>query len=278
MLATLIIIFREVIEAGLIVGIVLAATKGVPGRSLWVALGVLGGVIGAAILAVFAGGLSSLFQGSGQELFNATVLLIAVCMLTWHNVWMASHGREISQQMKAVGADVKIGAKSLAALAIVVGIAVLREGSEVVLFLYGILAQGGASASGMVTGGLLGVLAGAAVSAVIYLGLVAIPMKRLFAVTGALIALLAAGLAVQAMAFLQQAGVARFFEKPLWNTSSVVSDGSMVGRLLKTLIGYTDQPDGLQLIAWVAVIAAMFGLTKLVGRRHASPPKVATSA
>ncbi len=271
MLATLIIIFREVIEAGLIVGIVLAATKGVPGRSLWVALGVLGGVIGAAILAVFAGGLSSLFQGSGQELFNATVLLIAVCMLTWHNIWMASHGREISQQMKAVGADVKIGAKSLAALAIVVGIAVLREGSEVVLFLYGILAQGGTSAAGMATGGVLGVLAGAAFSAVIYLGLVAIPMKRLFAVTGALIALLAAGLAVQAMAFLQQAGVVRLFEKPLWNTSGVVSDGSMVGRLLKTLIGYTDQPDGLQLIAWVAVIAAMFGLTKLVGRRRNRP-------
>src|SRR6201999_3178640 len=130
---------------------------------------------------------------------------IAVCMLTWHNVWMASHGREISQQMKAVGADVKIGAKSLAALAIVVGIAVLREGSEVVLFLYGILAQGGTSAAGMATGGLLGVLAGAAFSAVIYLGLIAIPMKRLFAVTGALIALLAAGLAVQAMAFLQAA-------------------------------------------------------------------------
>jgi high-affinity iron transporter len=277
MLATLIIIFREVIEAGLIVGIVLAATKGVPGRSLWVALGVLGGVIGAAILAVFAGGLSSLFQGSGQELFNATVLLIAVCMLTWHNVWMARHGREISQHMKAVGADVKIGAKSLAALAIVVGIAVLREGSEVVLFLYGILAQGGTSAAGMVTGGLLGVLVGAAFSAVIYLGLVAIPMKRLFAVTGALIALLAAGLAVQAMAFLQQAGLVRLFEKPLWNTSSVVSDGSMIGRLLKTLIGYTDQPDGLQLMAWVAVLAAMFGLTKLVSRRQ-TPRNVATSS
>jgi high-affinity iron transporter len=278
MLATLIIIFREVIEAGLIVGIVLAATKGVPGRTLWVALGVLGGVIGAAILAVFAGGLSSLFQGSGQELFNATVLLIAVGMLTWHNVWMASHGREISREMKSVGAEVKTGTKTLAALAIVVGVAVLREGSEVVLFLYGILAQGGTSAAGMATGGLLGVLAGAAFSAVIYLGLVAIPMKRLFAVTGALIALLAAGLAVQAMAFLQQAGAVNVFDKPLWNTSGVVSDGSMVGRLLKTLIGYTDQPDGLQLIAWVVVIAAMFGLTKLVGRRRTAPPKAVASS
>jgi high-affinity iron transporter len=82
--------------------------------------------------------------------------------------------------------------------------------------------------------------------------------------------LLAAGLAVQAMAFLQAAGVLTILEKPLWNTSSVIADGSMPGRLLKTLIGYTDQPDGLQLIAWLVVVAAMFGLTKLVSRqKHA---------
>src|SRR6201996_4857480 len=155
MLSTLVIIFREVIEAGLIVGIVLAATKGVPGRALWVALGVLGGVVGAALLAVFAGGLSSLFKGAGQELFNATVLLLAVCMLTWHNVWMASHGREISREMKAVGAEVARGSRSLMAMAVVVGVAVLREGSEVVLFLYGIAAQGGTTMAGLLTGGLL---------------------------------------------------------------------------------------------------------------------------
>jgi high-affinity iron transporter len=271
MLATLIIVFREIIEAGLIVGIVLAATKGVPGRGLWVALGVAGGVAGAAVLAVFAGGLSKMFLGSGQELFNATVLLLAVGMLTWHNVWMASHGREISRQMRAVGTEVKLGARSLAALAGVVGIAVLREGSEVVLFLYGVMAQGGTTAVGMLTGGLLGVVAGVLLTALIYFGLVAIPARRLFAVTGALITLLAAGLAVQAMAFLQQAGQLTFLQTPLWNTSSVLPDGSIAGRLLKTLIGYTDQPDGLQLIAWLAVIAVIVGLTRWVGRRSMSP-------
>ena len=271
MLATLIIVFREIIEAGLIVGIVLAATKGVPGRGLWVALGVAGGVAGAGLLALFAGGLSKLFLGSGQELFNATVLLLAVGMLTWHNVWMASHGREISRQMRAVGTEVKLGARSLAALAGVVGIAVLREGSEVVLFLYGVMAQGGTTALGMLTGGLLGVVAGILLTALIYFGLVAIPARRLFAVTGALITLLAAGLAVQAMAFLQQAGQLPFLQTPLWNTSSVLPDGSIAGRLLKTLIGYTDQPDGLQLIAWLAVIAVIVGLTRWVGRRSMTP-------
>ncbi len=264
MLGALLIVFREVIEAGLIVGIVLAATKGVAGRGLWVAGGVAGGVVGAAIVAIFAGGLSSLFHGSGQELFNAAILILAVAMLTWHNVWMASHGRALSRELKAVGAAVAQGSRSLMAMAVVVGVAVLREGSEVVLFLYGIAAQGGASALGLLAGGALGVLAGAGVSLLMYLGLLAIPAHRLFSATTGLITLLAAGLGAQAASFLQQAGVIDVLTAPLWDTSAVLSEGSTLGRLLKTIVGYTDRPDGLQLIVWLAIVAMMVGLMRWV--------------
>ena len=264
MLGTLLIVFREVIEAGLIVGIVLAATKGVAGRGLWVGFGVLGGLIGASLVAIFAGGLSSLFHGSGQELFNAAILILAVGMLTWHNVWMASHGKEMSRELKAVGAEVRSGSKSLVAMAVVVGVAVLREGSEVVLFLYGIAAGGGTSAVGMFTGGVLGVIAGAALSALMYLGLLAIPAHRLFAATTGLITLLAAGLASQAVSLLQQAQVINGLTTPLWDTSRFLSESSVLGRLLKTLIGYTDRPDGAQLIAWLAVVVMMTVLMRTV--------------
>ena len=161
MLAALIIVFREVIEAGLIVGIVMAATRGVPRRGRWVAFGVAGGVLGACLVAAFAGELAAMFQGNGQELFDASILMLAVCMLTWHNVWMASHGRQMAAELKSVGAEVVSGKRTLGALAIVVGVAVLREGSEVVLFLYGIASQGGTSNAAMVAGGGLGLLAGA---------------------------------------------------------------------------------------------------------------------
>ncbi|MEI9931383.1 MAG: FTR1 family protein [Rhizomicrobium sp.] len=114
MLASLLIVFREVIEAGLIVGIVLAASRGVPRRALWVTYGVGGGVFGACLVAAFAGELESLFQGSGQEVFNAAVLALAVVMLTWHNVWMAGHGREMAREMRAVGAQVASGERTLA--------------------------------------------------------------------------------------------------------------------------------------------------------------------
>ncbi|HEY7976672.1 MAG TPA: FTR1 family protein [Rhizomicrobium sp.] len=268
MLATLVIVFREVIEAGLIVGIVLAATQGVPRRSLWVTYGVTGGVLGACLVAAFAGELASLFEGSGQEIFNATILLLAVCMLTWHNVWMAGHGREMAREMKAVGAEVSAGQRSLAALAIVVGVAVLREGSEVVLFLYGIASQGGASQSAMLIGGALGLIAGAGVSALMFLGLLQIPAGKLFSVTAWLITLLAAGMAAQAVLFLQQGGYLQVLQSTLWDTSWLLSQDSIGGRLLHTLIGYNDAPNGAQLIAYVATIAVIMGLTRWEHARH----------
>ena len=104
------------------------------------------------MVAAFAGELGALFNGSGAELFNAAILLTAVGMLTWHNTWMASHGRELAREVRAIGTAVAAGDRPLTALAVVVGVAVLREGSEVVLFLYGIFAAGGTSIADMVGG------------------------------------------------------------------------------------------------------------------------------
>src|SRR5947207_31053 len=119
MLGALIIVFREVFEAGLIVGIVLAVTRGIAGRNRWIGFGIAGGVGG--------------------------------------------------------------------------------------LFLYGIGAAGGGSGASIALGGAIGLLLGALVCMLTYLGLVRIPAKPLFRVTTILIALLAAGMAAQATAFLAQA-------------------------------------------------------------------------
>jgi len=266
MLATLVIVFREVIEAGLIVGIVLAATRGVARRGSWVSLGIGAGALGACVVAVFASQIAALFQGSGQEIFNASVLLAAVVMLAWHNSWMASHGQDMARQMKAVGGAVAAGQRPMTALAIVVGVAVLREGSEIVLFLYGIASSGSESALAMVAGGVLGILCGALLSALLYFGLVAIPMRRLFAVTTWLITLLAAGMASQAVAFLQQAGYFQRFAEPLWDTSGFLPEGSIPGRLLHSLIGYSDSPTSAQLAAYLLTIAVIIMLMRMVGR------------
>jgi len=262
-LAALLIVFREVFEAGLIVGIVMAVTAGVAGRGRWVTAGVAAGVIGACVVALFTGGLSELFGGNGQEVFNAGILSFAVIMLTWHNVWMARHGRELAAELTAAGEAVVAGSKSLAALAVVVAIAVLREGSEVALFLYGVAAaQGGASWS-MALGGGIGLVLGSLVCLATYLGLVTIPARYLFGVTSTLIAFLAAGLAAQAIAFLQQAAIVTALDETVWDTSWLLSDSSFLGRALHTLIGYVDQPTALQLIVYAGTLAVIVALMKL---------------
>src|SRR6195256_4174880 len=180
-LAALIIVFREVCEAGLIIGIVLAVTGSVPHRNRWIVGGVVAGTAAACIVAAFAGALSQLFAGMGQELFNAAILSVAVMMLTWHNVWMARHGREMAGEMRAVGQAVADGSKSLLALAVVVGVAVLREGSEVALFLYGIVASGGETAFSLAIGGIIGLALGGAVCLLTHFGLMGIPARAVVA-------------------------------------------------------------------------------------------------
>ena len=271
MLSALLIVFREVIEAGLIVGIVLAATQGVPRRGRAVSGGVLAGVLGACVVAAFAGELAALFQGNGQELFNASVLLLAVTMLTWHNVWMASHGREMARELKAAGHEVTTGKRTLAALGVVVGVAVLREGSELVLFLYGIAAQGGTTNAGLLAGGALGLAAGAAVSALMYFGLLTIPAGRLFQVTSGLITLLAAGMAAQAVLFLQNGGYIEVLNGTVWDTSRLLREDSIPGRLLHTLIGYVEAPNGAQLLAYIVTIVVILVLMRLIGKPVARP-------
>jgi high-affinity iron transporter len=269
-LAALIIVFREVFEAGLIVGIVLAVTRAVAQRGWWISGGVAGGFLGACVVAAFAGALSAAFAGVGQELFNAAVLGLAVVMLTWHNVWMARHGRELATEMRAAGEAVVKGGSSLAALAIVVGVAVLREGAEVVLFLYGILASGGTSAASVFVGGVLGLVLGALVCALAYLGLLRIPGRHLFAVTSVMIAFLAAGMAAQAVLFLAQADVLTVFDTVMWDTSWLLSEDGVVGKALHTLVGYNDRPTGMQIVVYLAVLLIMFVLMRL----FAPEPKV----
>lgn len=276
MLAALLIVFREVLEAGLIVGIVLAATRGIAGRGAWIAGGIGAGVLGAGLVAIFAGALSDAFSGSGQEVFNAGILSIAVVMLGWHNIWMARHGREVAQQMVAMGQAVALGTRSLLALAVVVMAAVLREGAEVVLFLYGIAASSNEGWLMLLLGGALGIGCGGLVSWLLYRGLVAIPVGRLFGVTSWLVALLAAGMAGQAAALLAKTDLIPSWGYEIWDTSWLIDESSIVGRALRALVGYSDRPMGAQLVAYATVLAALVIGARLASRR--ARPKAARGA
>lgn len=276
--STALIVFREVLEAALVVGIVMAGSKGAPRRGLWVGGGILAGAIGACVVAAFASAIQNAAAGIGQELMNAGILFAAVAMLGWHCIWMGRHGREIAQHVSAVSRAVMRGSRPLYALGVVVGLAVLREGSEIVLFLYGIAAGGGAGALAMLGGGVAGLAGGAAVGLAIYAGLMRIPMRYLFAVTTWMIILLAAGMASQGAEFLVQADLLPALGRRLWDTSGILSERQVVGQVLHTLIGYDARPSGIQLLFYATTLLIIGSLTWILGRPNSPAAPAARAA
>jgi high-affinity iron transporter len=277
MFASALIVFREVLEAALVLSIVAAATRMVAGRNRWLILGVAGGVLGALVVAAFANEIAQAMEGFGQELFNAGVLLIAVAMLGWHNIWMQQHGRELAARMSAVGGAVAAGSQPLYAVALAVGLAVLREGSEVVLFLYGI-AGGGATATDLALGGVVGLAIGGAVGFALYAGLLKLSTRSLFAATSWMILLLAAGMAASAAKYLTQADLLPAFGNTVWDTSWLLTENSILGQLLHILIGYVARPSGIQLVFYFATILLIGGLMLALKPRLTRAAPGATAA
>ena len=257
MFATSVIVFREVFEAALLIGIIAAATQRVPGRNRWLAAGIVAGLLGSALVAASTSSIAEMAEGLGQEIFNASVLGFAVLMLAWHNVWMASHSAALAADVRAIGSAIRDGRRECSVLFVVVGLAVLREGAETVLFLYGVsTAEGGGSLS-MLLGGLIGAGAGMLTGYAVYAGLLRIPLRWLFAATSTLVLLLAAGMASQAARFLIQADLLPSLASPLWDASNLLPQSSLWGSLLHSLIGYEDRPSGMQMVFY---LSAMLGI------------------
>ena len=279
MLGIALLVFREALEAALIVTIVAAATRGVPRRGIYIGGGIALGAVGAMVVAGFAGIIEQAVNGAGQDLFNAGVLLAAVLMIGWHVVWMSSHGRELAQQMQAVGHAVKAGSSSLTMLLAVVALAVLREGSEVVLFLYGMAADG-AGMGDLLAGVPLGLIGGMAVGYALYFGLLRIPLRHFFSATNGMLVLLAAGLASTAARFLTQADWLPTWGSQLWNSSALLSNGSVLGQALHILVGYDARPSGIQIVFYlITVLLLVMGmlLAPRLAARHVTLPVAAAS-
>jgi high-affinity iron transporter len=267
MFSAAIIVFRESLEAFLIISIMVAATRGISHRSQWIAGGVLIGLCGSALVASGMERISNLADGMGQELFNVAVLLIAVGMLAWHNIWMASHGRELALQMKSTARSVSEGGSERSVILVVIALAVLREGSETVLFLYGVATSGDNGLRDTLLGGTLGLASGAVIAGLLYLGLLRIPVSRFFAATGVLVLLLASSMASQAARLLVQADLLPSLGAPLWDSSAMLDQKTVLGTILHGLVGYEPQPAGIQVLTYVIVLLSIASAMRWVTHR-----------
>jgi len=266
MFSAALIVYREALEAALVVGIVAAATRMIAHRDRWIALGIALGCAGALALASVADILGRWANGMGHELFNAAALAVAVAMLAWHNIWMSRHGRQYADQARALGASASKGELAMSAVAIAIALTVLREGAETVLFFYGVFAGSGASSASLAQGSILGLVAGVGTGVILYRGLVRIPLRHLFSVTSVLLLLVTAGMAAQLAQILIQADVLPPIIQPLWDTSRLLPPESSAGTLLHALVGYDAQPSATQVAFAGIVLVGVFLATRMTRR------------
>ena len=257
MLKIAIIVFREILEISLVISILVAATEGIRGRNKWIFAGIGLGVLGAVLLAFFTDNISSSLDGTGQEIFNATILLASSAMIAWTVIWMSKYGKHISANLKKLGRSVLEGDKSLFALMPVVAFAVLREGAEIVLFSYGSFVSGD-SVFDLMLGAAIGLALGVLVGFALYYGMIKVLGRHFFTITSWLLIFLAAGMVASAIGFLSNANLISPIAYPLWDSSFLISEEGIFGKVLHALLGYISKPSAAQLMGYLTTITALF--------------------
>ncbi len=260
MLQIIIVVFREILEISLIVGILTAATKTIPHRSRWIISGLILGFVGSLFLALFTDTISQSLDGFGQEIFNGLVLLSAAIMISWTIIWMQKHAKTLSGELKQLSNSIQTGKKPLYSLLVVVFLSVLREGAEIVLFCYSAYISG-IEMQKIILGLMVGVTFGVILGAALYLGMLKMFGRYFFSVTTWILVFLACGITAQALGFWINADIVLALANPAWDSSQILSQNSMFGEFLHIFIGYLDRPYGMQIIAYlVNLIILIIGL------------------
>lgn len=271
MLGTGIIVFRETLEAALFIGIVAASTKGLDKRTRWLTLGVAMGMLGSLLMASAMESISNWAEGFGTDLVTACILILALAMLAWHCIWVSAHAKDMVKDARSLGCNAASGNSSLWALSVAVGLSVLREGAETVLFVGGLVSGSSESAVTIAFSVLAGLASGALAGWLVYAGLGKVKPQRLFAVTNVLILLLAGNIASQLAKTLNQADVLPYLSDNAWDISDLMSNESAPGMLLHGIIGYDANPMQLQLVFYAATVLVIYFASRIVLQRVNKP-------
>ncbi len=260
MLQIAIVVFREIVEIALILGILTAATKDIAGRTKWILSGLGLGIFTSLILAAFTNNISESLDGMGQEFFNGLILLSASFMIGWTVLWMQKHAKSLSGELKRLGNSVREGRKPLYILMIVVLISVLREGIEIVLFCYSYYIAG-VKISEIILGLFAGVILGSSLGLSFYFGLLKSFGKYFFPITTWLLIFISCGIASSGIGFWINAEIVAALGNPAIDLSGILSEESFFGKFLHMFFGYVDRPTGMQLITYFFTLFVLsFGL------------------
>ncbi|HLC04348.1 MAG TPA: iron uptake transporter permease EfeU [Anaerolineales bacterium] len=269
MIAAALITFREGLEAALIVGILVGyiqrTGRAQHMRPLW--LGVAIAVAASAGLAVAIRSVGLELEGRAEAAFEGLTMFTAAGLLTWMIFWMRYQARNVKSSLerdveKAIRRGQRWG------LASVAFIAVFREGVEMALF--ATAAAFAARGAPILIGVLLGLLSACVVGYLVYSSTARLNLKSFFNVTSALLLLFAAGLVAHGVHEFQEAVLLPTFVEHVWDTSAVLDESSILGQLMKALIGYNAAPSLLEVVSYGAYWAfAIFGVRRWIDQRLA---------
>lgn len=256
MLQIAIVVFREILEISLIIGILTAATKDIQGRAKWILSGLGLGIFASLLLALSTDKISESLDGMGQEFFNGLILISAAVMIGWTVLWMQKHARSISGELKKLSTSIREGKKPLYVLLVVVFLSVLRESAEIVLFSYSYYVSG-TLVSEITLGLIVGITLGSAAGAALYFGILKAFGKYFFIVTTWILIFLSAGISAQGIGFWINANIVPALANPAFDASEILSQQSFFGKFLHIFFGYIDQPAGAQLIAYFTTLSVL---------------------
>ncbi|MGA1860307.1 FTR1 family protein [Azospirillum sp. 11R-A] len=250
------VVWRESVEALLVVGILNAwlAVNAPEARRARVFLwsGALAGLVVAGALGGTFVALSDVLSDTALGIFRTAMVLVAAGLILQMVVWMRRHGRTMKRDLEgALGEAVTTenwwGVFTLALIALT------REGSETVVFLYGILsADLGDGRVPAIGAGSLGLLAAFATYALLQLGSHRLSWKVFFRVTESMLLLLACALVVSGVDGLIDLDVLPALSRRLWDSSWLLSDGGAIGGLVAGLTGYRARPVLTEFLAFLA--------------------------
>jgi high-affinity iron transporter len=270
MLNTLIIVWRESLEAMLVIGVLLAWIGRQPDperlkRGLWSGVGA--GIALALVLGFATFAAQSQFAGTSLEAFQLAMVLFAAVLIVQMVMWMHRHGRHMKRELEEQAAQTT-GAWGVA---MVTALAVAREGGETVVFLYGLGMEGNdGGLAGMLAAATAGFALAAATSWVVARGARFLNYRTLFRASEILLLLIANSLLANGIDRLTGMDLLPPLLDPAWDVSTLLDDTHGVGRILADFAGYRARPSGILLLAGLAYWA--FVLWRLARLDRAPTP------
>ena len=258
-----IVIFREFLEISILLSVFSAAARGIKDYKILLISGIMLGVFGACLIALFTDQLSDSLDGVGSEIFNVIIIFITVVMIASTIIWMKNYSKKLKEAMDVAASSFDNGWFSKFIFISLIASTIFREGAEIVLLIHSIVAIKHDQAPTYINAFAISAFSGCCVGFAIYKGLFRFAAKYLFKISSIFMTFIAAGLSAEAARILSSIGVINFLPDVIWNTNNIISDSSLGGKLLKVLIGYSSRPSGAEAIFYLGTILIIIILTKI---------------